>query len=596
VTSPASCTFSTQTRFIDRHREFAALAGLVVLAGLLFFFRLGTPRLFDADEPAYAEAAREMVRTGDWITPRFDGQPRFDKPILFYWLIALSYTVFGVTEFAVRFWSALGALALVFVLYRAGAGWFGPRVGLLAGLAFTMNFLTALLARAAVTDMLLTFFVTAAILAGIQALGAPAPAARSWARLGWIAMSLAVLVKGPIGLVIPGMALGGSVLVLREVRGGFRRLFPWEGPALFLALAVPWFALVWFANGWAFIQGFVIKHHLTRYTGVVSGHPGPIWFYLPVALVGFFPWSGYLPLALWRAVGAARRGKVQEAADRVPVVCLCWIVGVFLFFSFAETKLPSYLFPAFPGMALLVGWELSSEKRTTDNRPTVSAVDQLSVVRCPLFIRSVAPWLIGLTGFILAGGLAAVPLFWEALRPAARGVLNGVSPPFGLTSWLAGLLAAGTAGGLLAKGAWRLAVLAGMMVCLIVTAEVAVAPRAYAILQQSLYEYSRDAARILGPGDPVVTYGLNAPSVVFYADRHVIPLGADRGGTEKLEGMLRSGRPIVVITRAVYVRGLDRLSGLFQVGVEGGYAAFSSARPAMPAGGQSPDLPVTPRP
>ena len=579
-----------------RQKRTATLLALLVLSGILFFFRLGTPHLFDADEPAYAEAAREMVRTGDWITPRFDGQPRFDKPILFYWLIALSYTLLGVTEFAVRLWSALAALALVFVLYRAGARWFGPRVGLLAGLAFTANFLSALLARAAVTDMLLTFFVTAAILAGIQALGAPAPAARTWARLGWIAMSLAVLVKGPIGLVIPGMALGGSVFVLREVRAGLRRLFPWEGPALFLALAVPWFALVWSTNGWAFIQGFVIKHHLTRYTGVVSGHPGPIWFYLPVALVGFFPWSGYLPLALWRAVGAARRGKVREAADRVPVVCLCWFVGVFLFFSFAETKLPSYLFPAFPGMALLVGWEISNEKRTTDNRPTTNADDQLSVVRCPFFIGSVAPWLIGVTGFILAGGLAAVPLFWEALRPAARGVLNGVPPPFGLAGLLAGLLAAGTAGGLLAKGAWRVAVLAGMLVCLIFAAEVAVAPRAYAILQQSLYEYSRDAARILSTGDSVVTYGLNAPSIVFYADRHVIPLGADRGGTEELEAMLKSDRPIVVITRAVYVRDLDRLSGLFQIGVAGGYAAFSSAQPAMPTGGQSPGFPVKPVP
>ncbi len=559
------------------------MAALLLLSGTLFFFRLGTPLLFDADEPAYAGAAREMLQTGNWITPRFDGQPRFDKPILFYWLITLSYGLFGVTEFAVRFWSALAALCLVYLLCRTGAQWHGLPVGLMAGLAFATNFLTALLARAAVTDMLMTLFVTSAILAGVQALDTPAPVARHWARLGWIAMSLAVLVKGPIGLVIPGMALGGAILALREARRGFRRLFPWEGPALFLALTVPWFALVWAANGWAFIQGFVIKHHLTRYTGVVSGHPGPIWFYVPVALVGFFPWSGYLPLALWRAVATARRGKAAETVDRLPVVCLCWVAGVFLFFSLAQTKLPSYLFPAFPAMALLVGREISVGSS--------SSLQPSSVVRRPSFIEKLAPWLIGGIGLILSAGFAAAPLFWETLRPLARGILDGVPPPFLLAWLLSGLLLAGAASGLWIKGAWRVAILAAMMVSLIGIAEVAVAPRAYTILQGSLYRYARDAARVLDPGDPVVTYGLNAPSIVFYADRRVVPLGADRGGLEALQGMLGSGRPLVVITRAVHARDLGRLPGLFGIGTEGGYAAFSTLAPAHRASQPSSSIP-----
>ena len=170
-----------------------------------------------------------MLRSGDWITPHFNGQPRFDKPILFYWLLTLAYTLFGVTEFAVRFWSALAALLLVLMLYRAGVRWFGPQAGLIAGLAFTTNFLTTLLARAAVTDSLLTLLVTAAILAGIQALSAPAPSARRWARLGWIAMSLAVLVKGPVGLVIPGMALGGACSCFARCGPDSAACFPGRG-------------------------------------------------------------------------------------------------------------------------------------------------------------------------------------------------------------------------------------------------------------------------------------------------------------------------------------------------------------------------------
>ena len=190
-------------------------------------------------------------------------------------------------------------------------------------------------------------------------------------------MGLAVLVKGPVGLVIPGMALGGALLVLRELRRGLIRLLPWQGLALFAAITFPWYVLVLAANGWAFVQGFVIKHHVTRYTGVVSSHAGPLWFYLPVALVGFFPWSGFLPRAIWQAGAVARGREPRERADRLLLACACWAIGVFIFFSFAGTKLPSYLFPAFPAMALLVSsTTISNFKLTTDNRPTTGNSQQ----------------------------------------------------------------------------------------------------------------------------------------------------------------------------------------------------------------------------
>ena len=503
----------------DRRRTAATLLILLLLAGTLFFFRLGTPGLFDADEPAYAQAAREMVETRDWITPHFNGRPRFDKPILFYWLISLSYRVFGVTEFAVRFWSALAAVVLVGVVAWTAGRWLGPPADLWAGLAFTTNLLTAVLARAAVTDMLLTLFVTLAILAGLEALGAPSPpdegrdpekaSGVGWAVLAWGAVGLAVLVKGPVGLLIPAMALGGMLFVLREVGGGLRRLVPWQGPALFGAITFPWYALVLAANGWAFVEGFVIKHHLTRYTGVVSSHAGPIWFYLPVVLIGFFPWSGFLPRAVWQAGMVARRREVRWPADRLLITSACWVIGVFLFFSLARTKLPSYLFPAFPAMALLVGASaisISNRKPTTENRPTENMDDRLSVVRCQFFIgpRGQPPrWLsrlelslIGLTGGALALGFGMLPVILEVARPRAGGILDGVAAPVGLAGWLAGLLALGTSGALLARGPWRPALLSGMMALLIVTAA-AVAPQAYAILQGSLREFTEDARGIL---------------------------------------------------------------------------------------------------
>ncbi len=571
------------------NRQFTPLVllGLLLISGSLFFFRLGTPGLFDADEPAYAQAAREMLESGDWVTPHFNGRPRFDKPILFYWLITLSYRVFGVTEFAVRIWSALAGVILVVLIAWAARRTFGPSADLWAGLAFTTSLLTALLARAAVTDMLLTLFVTTAILAGLEALGG-ARRIKWWARLFWTAMGLAVLVKGPVGVLIPMMALGGLLFFLQERRRALARLVPWEGPLLFAVLTLPWYGLVLGANGWAFVEGFIIKHHITRYSGVVSSHAGPIWFYLPVLLIGFFPWSGFLPSALWIAGRGVRWRQTGRPTDRLLIACACWVVGIFLFFSFAGTKLPSYLFPAFPGMALLVGASsISNSKPTTDNRTTGDTDGRLSVVGCqfsiersqePRWVSRLGLWIIGLTGGALAVAAGSIPLILERLRPQARGVLDEVAFPLGVGWWLAGLLAVGTVIALLAKGSWRLMALAAMMGLLILTAEVAMAPQAYAILQGPLREFAEDARRLLGSRGTLIVYGLNAPSIVFYAKHRVMPLGpGSPTALGDIRQLVEADPPIVVITRNGHAPRLNEVPGLFRLKSRGGYAIYCSA-------------------
>jgi len=573
-------------------KDYAVLLALVLLSVTLFFIGLGATGLFDADEPAYAQAAREMLERGDWVTPHFNGQPRFDKPILFYWLILLSYRVFGITEFAVRFWSALAGLGLVALLWQAARRRIGGEAALWTGVAFSANLLTALLARAAVTDMLLTCFVTAAILAGLDALEASASGGRWSARGMWAAMALAVLVKGPVGLLIPAMALGGCLLALPEARAGLRRLFPWEGPALFLAMAAPWYGLALLANGWAFIEGFVIKHHVSRYTGVISSHAGPLWFYLPVVLVGFFPWSGFLPAALWRAATVVRRRRAETAGDLLAVTCVCWLTGPFVFFSLAGTKLPSYLFPVFPAMALLAGSAIaiSNVKPTTENRSMGPSVGRLSVVGCrllidkevqvPRWIVGLAPWLIGLTGGVLVVALFLLPLVFDRLRPAARGVLDGVAPPIGIGWGLAALLLGGVAASLVARARWRPILLAVTMSSLILTAAWAVAPTAYSIVQGSLREFSEEARGIVRPGDPVLVYGLNAPSIVFYADRRVRPIGAGALGEVEaaVRGLRDAGRPAAVITRSALAPQLKDVPGLALRKSAGGYALYVSSR------------------
>ncbi|MBI4536465.1 MAG: glycosyltransferase family 39 protein [candidate division NC10 bacterium] len=581
-----------------------------------------------------------MLARGDWITPTFNGAPRFDKPVLFYWLIMGSYAGFGVSEFAVRLWSALAGMALVLLTAWAARRWLPPSADFWAGVALATCFLTALLARAAVTDMLLALCVTAAILAGVAALEVPDRAERmahraqgtghgaqgmahgaertaydaqgtvldaqgtalgaqrtahgaqrsargagSWALFAWAAMALAVLVKGPIGLVIPAITFGLSLPATREVRFGLRRLVPWQGLLLFLCLTLPWYLLVLRANGWAFVEGFVIKHHFTRYTGVVSSHAGPFWFYLPVLLIGFFPWSGYLPSAGWRAWQILRRRRAERHGDRLIVVCACWAAAVFVFFSLAGTKLPSYLFPAFPALALLVaGLGISNEKCKMKNRPTEQTVARFSILNFSFSIDQpridarlvrLAPWLIGGVGAALAIGFALLPWILELARPAARGILDGVEAPTALAFGLAGLLGVGTTTGLCASGWRRPSILAAMMVGVILAAALLAAPKAHAILQGALREFSDDARRLVPPDGTVVAYGLNAPSIVFYAERRVLPLGPGTpDGLDRIQRLLAEGRPIVVISRSAHAPILDRVPGLIRGKARSGFAIY----------------------
>jgi len=199
----------------------------------------------------------------------------------------------------------------------------------------------------------------------------------------------------------------------------------------------------------------------------------------------------------------------------------------------------------------------------------------LSVVRfqflidashAPAWLDRLGLWLIGLTGGAMAVGAGSVPLILERLRPLARGVLDEVALPLGVAWWLAGLLAVGTLTALLAKGPWRLMALAAMMGLVILTAEVTMAPQAYAILQGPLREFAEDARRLLGPRGTLVVYGLNAPSIVFYAEHRVTPLGpGSPAALEDIRRLAEADPPVVVITRKGHAPRLNEVPGLFRL-------------------------------
>ncbi|MFB3820327.1 MAG: hypothetical protein ACE147_21940, partial [Candidatus Methylomirabilales bacterium] len=289
------------------------------------------------------------------------------------------------------------------------------------------------------------------------------------------------------------------------------------------------------------------------------------WFYLPVLLVGFFPWSAFLPAGLAAAWQAARRRRAESPGDRLRVVCGTWALGLFLFFSLAGTKLPSYLFPAFPALALLAGQALAAAAGCTKaSRPSIRFL-------------GAAPWLFAGTAGLLALGMAALPLILDRVRPVSRGVLDDVAVPAWLGSGLAAWLAIGTLLALAAGWGGRGAVLAGMMVGLILAAEVLVVPEVYRIAQAPLRAFSEEARAIAGTGGPVVVYGLNAPTIVFYADRPVLRLGADDpAALEALAAMARSGRPVAVITRRALAARLAGVPSFSQQRARGGYALLWS--------------------
>ncbi len=546
----------------QRNQDLAAVALLVLLSAVLFFYRLGSLPLFDADEPAFAETAREMLLSGDWVTPHFNLQPRFDKPILFYWLIGLAYTLFGVNEFAARFPSAALATCLTLSIYLFGRSVLRRRGALIAALAFATNVETAILARAAVTDVALAFFMTWTLFCFFRAGRAPGSQGHVVLAAGYAAMALAVLTKGPIGLLIPVLVLGLHLVVRGGAAASLSKLRPVGGLLLFALISLPWYLLVLRANGWEFVHAFFVKHHLVRYTGVISGHRGPIYYFLPVVILGFFPWCAALPHALrglW-GIRARLRSDLTPSEDLL-LFAWMWFGVTFAFFSLSGTKLPSYIFPAFPALALLVG---ATGEALLYHRDTSQQGGR------------VFDWVVIGIGCLLALGVSVLPLIVGRIdlrkAPAIADLHLGLAPYI-----LALLLALGPVLAVAARrrrrGSLALATLAATIVLTVLVAVHRIAPAINAALQGTLKVFADSALRQLGPADTLVAYELNAPSLVFYSRRRVVTVG--RGQELRLRELGASGR-VFVVARAAAEPRLREVPDIFPLDRRGGYVLYSN--------------------
>lgn len=319
---------------------------LAALSSLMFFWMLGGHGLLEPDEGRYSEIPREMMETGDYVTPRLNGVLYFEKPVLHYWLTASAFAVMGKTELASRFWPAALAVMGVLFTYWLGAYLYGKRAGLAAGVILASSLLYFAIAQINLTDMPVSAFITMAMVAFLMARLSD----RRWLLLFYAAMALAVLTKGLIGVVLPGAVIFWYMIATRRWSIIKDTLYL-PGIALFFAITVPWFWAVCRANP-DFFHFFFIHEHFIRYATKVHGHYEPAWFFIPILLVGTIPWTGFIPQALAQAFKGRDNGEESSWAG---VYLVLWFAVIFAFFSLSSSKLIPYIVPVLPPLAILVG-------------------------------------------------------------------------------------------------------------------------------------------------------------------------------------------------------------------------------------------------
>ena len=351
---------------------------VLVFSALLFLPWIGKSALFDRDETSYAEIVREMRVSHDWLLPRLNGKEFYEKPILPFWFIGVGYASFGVNEFGARIVSALFGIGTALLTAAIGRRLFGPAAGLRAGVVLSSSLLFLVVSRAALTDPPFLFFFTAAIALFVPVRQSQSVGTGTRTAM-YAAISLATLCKGPVGALLP-LAVIGSFTIREDGLAGLRRLRPLLGMVVFAAVVVPWYGYAAWRTGGSSLREFLLRDNLGRFVAPLQHHAAPIWIYVPALLVAFLPWSIFLP-------GAIRRAPRGEAFR----LMVLWAAIPLVFFSLAATKLPHYLLPIFPALALLVG--ASWEPRESDGRSQRLAFPLASLVALTLLVPAGLLWM-----------------------------------------------------------------------------------------------------------------------------------------------------------------------------------------------------------
>jgi 4-amino-4-deoxy-L-arabinose transferase-like glycosyltransferase len=332
---------------------------IFVLIAAVFLVILGRLDLWDPDEPRYAEAAREMIESGDYLTPHFNYKVRFDKPPLFYWLIVIAYRFFGVSEFSARLFTPLLAVFGAILMFILGRILVDKKTGILSAVILVSCLQYFILGHACTTDMTFSVFITAALF--FFAIGYIKE--KSSLFLGtYICAALAVLTKGPAALALIGLTIGLFILARRNFRLILKmRLF--SGALLFALIALPWYISMINVHGQEYINAFFLEHHIARFSSDLFHHQQPFYYLIIALLVGFLPWTLLLGQSLYQLL----RGKaaVLKEGRGIWFFIILWGLVPVIFFSLSKAKLPTYILPAYPAFSLIVGRYLSQHVKKT---------------------------------------------------------------------------------------------------------------------------------------------------------------------------------------------------------------------------------------
>lgn len=542
-----SCEFDTAR--VARH-----LLLLLALCGVLFFWNLGALGLTDRDEGRNAEAGREMLETGDWISPTFNYEPRYAKPALVYWLMTASYKTFGVSEFAARFPSALFGTGLVVMCYLFLARLRDLNTGLLAALMLALNLEIIALNRMALTDSVLNFFTTLSLFAfwlGFHT----TPQRRPWLWICYAAMGLGTLAKGPVGFLVPLITMALYLSLTKQWPRFWQEGTPLAGPALTMLIAAPWYAVMWSLHG-AEYTASAQANTVGRFLNPMEGHSFGLLFYIPILLLGFFPWSGWLPFAWFEAVRNWRATRQQDPtgaaaasdhSDRLEWFAAAWVLGTFVFFTLSSTRLPHYIAPLFPAAAILTTlfWSRCIADPTT--RGARAAIH-------------VVMWI----GFVLAGAFAAVPWLYDTkiagklVRefPLAAKISLGSGPYIAATLLLIGMGLVGAFG--LSDSRRRATVWAAGLSLggVVATVMIFILPAVNRYFVSPPQELAYAAGLNLSPNERLIVYAATRPSTAFYARRKVLFVG--KGEEEQIRTALsQSGRTMIILPETF----VDQLPG-----------------------------------
>ena len=547
---------------------------IALLAGVLFFAGLGAYPLTDRDEGEYASTAASMRQSGDYIIPTLNGRNYIEKPILIFWLVAGSQSVLGANEFATRLPSTAAAMALLIafgLLLKRTTG--RPDLAAIAVGLLAFCPLFTLVARACMTDTILTLFTTVSLLAFFIATETPPGRDRLWYCLSWACLSLGFLTKGPVAVAVILPAACAYALLQRCFIPTLLRSSLPLGAVIFLLINLPWFVMAFQRLGWEFWNGFFMSQNAKRFSSALLGHGGGPFYYIPVFLLGAFPCSAAGAPGLWLAFkGNPPELRKNDILRRLAFFSAISLLVVFIVFSAAATKLPHYILPAFPFLSVLAACFM------------LRICEEGGEGRHAGLLRFFWTLLCALCGGVAAAALAApmvVTKFWGSIERLIRFdsseyALTAAPPQLGALPVMLALCVGVMPFAVLwikrgygGKGAALAMCGGGMFACAIgivcgVTALMPMHKPALAMVE--------DVKGKLGGGVEVVTYGLWKPTLFFYMGRDMKRFRySEDDDFEDLKDLLASDKPVFVLTRAAAWKKLSTMSSARQLKRYDGY-------------------------